>query len=63
MALMRGGNAMVAREGAERWLFTFLSWLVTNGDTPPRVFLQKSVELIENKGVDVFESDKEFARV
>jgi hypothetical protein len=30
---------------------------------PPRVFLQKSSDLLENKGVDFLESDKEFARV
>jgi hypothetical protein len=31
--------------------------------TPPPVFLQKSVELLKNKGVDAFGNDKEFATV
>jgi len=30
---------------------------------PPRVFLQKSLELIENKRVEFFVSAKEFGRV
>jgi len=30
---------------------------------PPRVFLQKSLDLLDSKGVDGFESAKEFARV
>jgi hypothetical protein len=32
-------------------------------DTPPRVICEKSSESHENKGVDVFDDDKEFARV
>jgi hypothetical protein len=30
---------------------------------PPPVFLQESVELLENKGVGAFGNDKEFATV
>ena len=31
--------------------------------TPPWVFLQKSLDLLDYKGVDLFRDDKEFARV
>src|SRR6266478_10130108 len=33
------------------------------GAPPPRVFLQKSLELLENKRVEILESAKEFGRV
>ena len=29
----------------------------------PRVFCEKSVDFVDSKGVEVFENDKEFARV
>jgi hypothetical protein len=37
--------------------------LEPEGIPPPRVICHKSVELIENKGVDCFGDDKEFVTV
>ena len=36
---------------------------VPEGVPPPRVFLEKSLDLLDSKGVDYFGSDKEFVRV
>jgi hypothetical protein len=36
---------------------------LSGGGIPPRVICEKSLESLENKGVDVFGIDKEFARV
>ena len=40
-------------------------WVTETGIAvpPTRVFLQKSLDLLDSKGVDGFESAKEFARV
>jgi hypothetical protein len=40
-------------------------WVTETGIAvpPPRAFLQKSLDLLDSKGVDAFESAKEFVRV
>jgi hypothetical protein len=48
--------------GEDRHVCRFEGWKV--GSTPhPRVFLAKSVELLENKRVEFFGHAKEFVRV
>jgi hypothetical protein len=51
-------------EGAKSKSLVEKLWLArVAGDTPPRVFYVKSLELLDYKGVEFFGDDKEFARV
>jgi len=45
------------------FMFCPFGWVELGvGDTPPRVFCKKRLELLENKGVDFFGEGKEAAR-
>jgi hypothetical protein len=54
-----------AEKSAKRWVVGSEQWVAETGIAvpPPRVFLQKSLDLLDSKGVDGFESAKEFVRV